>query len=336
MNVLVTGGAGYIGSHVVAELQAAGHQPVVFDNFSHSRPEVLQQLGQITGVKIPLVQADVRDYQAVLAALNIYRIEAVIHLAGLKVVGESLIEPLSYYEVNVHGTGVLMQALEAAGVFHLVFSSSAAIYGKSDVLPVHESQRANPSHPYGRSKWHAEQMLTDLAASNDRWHLVGLRYFNPVGCHPSVLIGEAPSKVASNLMPAVARVAAGLQPEVAVFGQDYPTVDGTGVRDFIHVRDLAQGHLAALSYLAHHPGWDVFNLGTGRGVSVLELISAFERACGHSIAYRIASRRPGDIAASFADVTKARQILGWVARHDLAAQCASAWDWQRVLSAVSS
>ncbi len=336
MNVLVTGGAGYIGSHVVAVLHAAGHHPVVLDNFSHSRPEVVQKLERLTGAKIPLVQADVRDDQAVLTALKIHEVEAVIHLAGLKVVGESFTDPLEYYEVNVHGTAVLARALEAAGVFHLVFSSSAAVYGKSDTLPVNESQRLDPAHPYGRSKWHAEQILADLAASDERWHLVGLRYFNPVGCHPSVLIGEAPSEIASNLMPAVARVAAGWQSEVEVFGQDYPTVDGTGVRDFIHVMDLAQGHLTALDYLVQHSGWDVFNLGTGRGVSVLELIAAFEQACGHSLAYRIASRRPGDIAASFADVTKAHQILGWVARHDLADQCASAWAWQQALSAAPS
>lgn len=335
MKVLVTGGAGYIGSHVVAVLHAAGYQPVVLDNFSHSRPEVLHQLTRLTGAHIPLVQADVRDEPAVVAALRAHRIQAVIHLAGLKVVGESLLDPLSYYAVNVHGTGVLLRALAAAGVFRLVFSSSAAVYGRSATLPVNESQALHPAHPYGRSKWHAEQVLADVAASDARWHLLGLRYFNPVGSHPSVLIGEAPAQLASNLMPAVAQVAAGLQPHVTIFGQDYPTADGTGVRDFIHVMDLAQGHLAALEYLERHPGWDVFNLGTGRGVSVLELIAAFERACGHSLPYRIAARRPGDIAASYADVRKAQTILGWVAQHDLAAQCASAWAWQQALLAPS-
>lgn len=326
--VLVTGGAGYIGSHAAVVLLEAGFQVVVLDNLSNSAAESLARVARIAGRAPGFVRGDLRDRALLDGLFARYDIGSVLHFAGLKAVGESVREPLRYYDNNVAGTLALCEAMAAAGVFTLVFSSSCTVYGDPTTVPIREDQPlGEPINPYGRSKRMVEQVLTDLAAADARWRVALLRYFNPVGAHESGLMGEDPNGVPNNLVPFIAQVAAGRLPELAVFGDNYPTADGTGVRDYIHVMDLAEGHLSALRAL-HRPGAQVWNLGTGRGYSVLEMIRAFEQACGRSIAYRVAPRRPGDVAACYADPGKAERELGWKARRDLAVMMQDTWRWQ--------
>jgi len=329
MKILLTGGTGYIGSHAAVALVQAGHDVVLYDNLSNSRADVAQRLERITGRSVTLVEGDVRDTTLLAPTLRAHAIDAVVHFAGLKVVGESVTAPLRYYANNVAGTVSLLQAMQDTGVRTLVFSSSANVYGEPRYLPVDEAHPTSPTNPYGRSKLHIEEMLADVAASDPDWRVACLRYFNPVGAHPSGLIGEDPNGVPANLMPFVAQVATGRRPRLNVFGNDYPTSDGTGVRDYIHVMDLVEGHLAALNFLLGHSGWHAFNLGTGRGCSVLEMVRVFEAASGHAVPCSIAPRRPGDVATSYASAEKARSQLGWVARRTLEEMCASTWNWQQ-------
>ena len=326
--VLVTGGAGYIGSHIVVELARVGHQPVIIDNFCNSTPSVIPRLARITGRAIPCVTADVRDKAALAKIFADHPIAAVVHCAGLKAVGEGEAHPLSYYDNNVGGALALVAAMTAAGVRRMVFSSSAAVYGQPDSNPVSEDAPLRPQNVYGRTKRIVEQLLEDLAAADRSWRIALLRYFNPAGAHSSAAIGEAPSGRPNNLVPLLGDVAAKNLAEIAIYGDDWPTSDGTGVRDYIHVMDLAAGHVAALAYLASTPGAVALNLGTGRGHSVLELIAAFERACGRTLPRRIAPRRPGDVAAYYADPSRAENVLGVRARRDIDAICADAWRWQ--------
>ncbi|WP_368648254.1 UDP-glucose 4-epimerase GalE [Castellaniella ginsengisoli] len=329
MNILLTGGTGYIGSHTATVLAQQGHHVVLFDNLSNSSEAVVGQLARILGAAPVFVRGDVRDEALLARTLRDHAIEAVIHFAGLKAVGESVEKPLDYFCNNVQGTLCLLQAMRAGGVRTLVFSSSATVYGEPQSLPLDERHPTRAVNPYGRSKLHIEEILSDLAASDPVWRLACLRYFNPVGAHDSGLIGESPRGVPNNLMPYVAQVAAGQRAELSVFGNDYPTLDGTGVRDYIHVMDLAEGHAAALGFLASHPGWHAINLGTGRGHSVLELVRAFEQASGRPVPYRIQPRRPGDVAACYADPAKARRDLGWTAARTLEDMCRSAWKYQQ-------
>jgi UDP-glucose 4-epimerase len=328
--VLVTGGAGYIGSHTCIELMAAGHQVVVVDNLCNSKRESLVRVERIAGQALQaFVQADVRDRAAMRAVFAAHDIDAVIHFAGLKAVGESVTKPIEYYDNNVSGTVALCGVMAEAGVRTLVFSSSATVYGDPASVPIREDFPTGPTNPYGRSKWMVEYLLQDLVVADPSWRIALLRYFNPVGAHESGLIGEDPNGLPNNLMPFVSQVAVGKLAELRVFGGDWPTPDGTGVRDYIHVLDLAQGHVRAIDYLAEHAGLLTVNLGTGRGYSVLEVVRAFEQASGRAVPYRIVDRRPGDIAQCYADPAHANRLLGWVARRDLAQMCADAWNWQR-------
>lgn len=331
MNILLTGGSGYIGSHTAALLARAGNHVVLYDNLCNSHADVVTRLNRIVGHSLVLVQGDVRDADLLERTLQERRIEAVVHFAGLKAVGESVAHPLAYYDNNVTGTLCLLWAMQRCGVRTLVFSSSATVYGHPHYLPLDERHPTSAVNPYGRSKLHAEEMLSDLAASDGDWRIACMRYFNPVGAHESGLIGEDPSGVPNNLMPYIAQVAAGHRDRLSVYGGDYDTPDGTGVRDFVHVADLADGHLAALNYLGRSEGagWHAFNLGTGQGYSVLEVVRAFERASGREVPYEIVARRTGDVAYSYASPDKARLILGWQARRGLDEMCASAWRWQR-------
>ena len=327
--VLVTGGAGYIGSHIVVELARVGHQPIVVDNFCNSSPSVIPRLRRVTDRQIPSITADVRDKAALSRIFAEHPIAAVVHCAGLKAVGEGEAQPLSYYDNNVGGAIALVAAMAEAGVKRMVFSSSAAVYGQPDKNPVTEDAPLRPHNVYGRTKRIVEQLLEDLAAADRSWRVALLRYFNPAGAHSSAAIGEAPSGRPNNLVPLLAGVAAQKLGEIDVYGDDWPTSDGTGVRDYIHVMDLAAGHVAALAYLASAPGAVALNLGTGRGHSVLELIAAFERACGRTIPRRVAPRRPGDVAAYYADPSRAEAVLGVRARRDIDDICADAWRWQQ-------
>ncbi|WP_430434333.1 UDP-glucose 4-epimerase GalE [Methyloversatilis sp.] len=328
--VLVTGGAGYIGSHTCIELMAAGHQVVVVDNLCNSKRESLTRVERIAGQALQaFVQADVRDRAAMRAVFAAHDIDAVIHFAGLKAVGESVAKPLEYYDNNVSGTVALCEVMAEAGVKTLAFSSSATVYGDPASVPIREDFPTGPTNPYGRSKWMVEYLLQDLVVADPSWRIALLRYFNPVGAHESGLIGEDPNGLPNNLMPFVSQVAVGKLAELRVFGGDWPTPDGTGVRDYIHVLDLAQGHVRAIDYLTEHTGLLTVNLGTGRGYSVLEVVRAFEQASGRAVPYRIVDRRPGDIAQCYADPAHANRLLGWVARRDLAQMCADAWNWQR-------
>lgn len=330
MNILVTGGAGYIGSHTVVELLAAGHQVCILDNLSNARASVIDRIARIAGRRPGFEQADVRDRAALNAVFAGSRYDAVIHFAGLKAVGESVARPLSYYDNNVGGSIVLADCMAKAGVFTLVFSSSATVYGQPHTVPVSEEAPLSVSNPYGRSKLMTEDVLRDSSAANPAWRIALLRYFNPAGAHASGLIGEDPEGIPNNLMPYVAQVAAGRLPELQVFGSDYETPDGTGVRDYIHVTDLARGHTAALAALAGRPpGLITLNLGTGRGYSVLDMVRAFETASGRRVPYRIAGRRPGDIAVCYADPARAKSVLGWQACLSLEAMCIDAWRWQQ-------
>jgi len=328
MTIFVTGGAGYIGSHTCVELLAAGHQVVVFDNFSNSQPESLARVALITGREPILVEGDIRDQVAIENAMRQYQCQAVIHFAGLKAVGESVAQPLAYYDCNVIGTLRLLAAMGNCGVRSLVFSSSATVYGEPQYLPLTEDHPLSATNPYGRSKLFIEDMLRDLYRSDPAWRIAVLRYFNPVGAHESGLIGEDPQGVPNNLMPFVAQVAVGRREYLNVWGDDYSTTDGTGVRDYIHVVDLAQGHLKALERL-NVPQCMEINLGTGLGYSVLEVVKAFERASGKAIPYRISPRRAGDVAACYADPARAAQDLGWTAQRNLEVMCRDHWNWQK-------
>lgn len=326
---LVTGGAGYIGTHTTLELLQAGFDVVVLDNLCNSSAESLARVAQLAGRTPVFVQGDVRDTALLSNLFATHPIAAVLHFAGLKAVGESVQKPLAYFDNNVAGTVSLCKAMARAGVFSLVFSSSATVYGEPETMPISESTpTSRPTNPYGRSKLMVEDMLSDLASSDARWRIGVLRYFNPVGAHKSGLIGEDPRGVPNNLLPYITQVAVGQLAELAVFGDDYPTPDGTGIRDYIHVVDLAEGHLKALAALHQQTGWHVWNLGTGQGYSVFEMLSAFEVASGRRIPYRIAPRRPGDIAQCWADSTKALKELGWQVRHGLPEMMADAWRWQ--------
>jgi len=329
--ILVTGGAGYIGSHTCVELLQAGFELTVFDNFSNSHPEAIARVQRITGKPVPLIRGDCRDRTALVAALRGSNATAVIHFAGLKAVGESVQQPLSYYDNNVVGTLRLLEAMGECGVKQLVFSSSATVYGDPQRLPLTEDHPLSATNPYGRSKLMVEEMLRDLQRSDASWRLCILRYFNPVGAHASGLIGEDPRGVPNNLLPFVAQVAVGRRASLNVWGGDYPTPDGTGVRDYIHVVDLALGHLKALQALERSTQMTeclTVNLGTGNGYSVLDIVKAFERASGKAVPYQIAARRPGDIASCYADPKHALAQLGWRAERGLTAMCADAWRWQ--------
>lgn len=329
MKTLVTGGAGYIGSHTTLALLQAGMDVVVLDNLCNSSAESLKRVGRITGREPVFVKGDIRDRELLARVFADHQVDAVLHFAGLKAVGESVTQPLRYFDNNVHGSQVLLQACADAGVFRLVFSSSATVYGDVAEMPISEScPVGQPTNPYGRSKLMVEDMLRDLAASDSRWRFGILRYFNPVGAHESGLIGEDPNGIPNNLLPYIAQVAVGKLDQLSVFGNDYDTPDRTGVRDYIHVMDLAEGHLRALEALQTRSGAHVWNLGTGRGYSVLEMVRAFEAASGRPVPYRIAPRRAGDVAICNADAVKAQQELGWKAQRGLPEMMRDAWRWQ--------
>ena len=328
MAVFVTGGAGYIGSHTIVELLTEGQQVVVLDNLSNSSEEALRRVEGITGKSVTFYQGDVLDAALLNEIFTKHDIKSVIHFAGLKAVGESVSLPLKYYQNNVTGTLVLCEAMAKANVKNLVFSSSATVYGDPASLPITEDFPTGATNPYGQSKLMVEHVLADLSASDPDWNIAVLRYFNPVGAHASGLIGEDPNDIPNNLMPFIAQVAVGKREKLSVFGGDYDTHDGTGVRDYIHVVDLAQGHLKALIKLNTNPGLVTYNLGTGQGYSVLDMVKAFEVACGKSLAYQFVERRPGDIAACYANPDKASKELGWVATHNIEDMANSSWHWQ--------
>lgn len=328
MRVVLTGGAGYIGSHTLVELLARGHEALVIDNYANSAPEALARVRRIAGRDFRIEEADVRDPAAMDRILGSFRPEAVIHFAGLKAVGEGEEKPLDYYDTNVGGTLVLLRAMAAAGCGRIVFSSSATVYGDPVYLPYDEAHPCAPTNVYGRTKWMAEQVLADWARATPGSAAVLLRYFNPVGAHESGLIGEDPQGIPNNLMPFIAQVAVGRRAKLGVFGADYDTRDGTGLRDYLHVVDLARAHVAALDHAAGTPGTSVFNIGTGEGTTVKEMLAAFSAACGRELPFEILPRRPGDLPAYYADPARARAVLGWQARHGLAEICASTWKWQ--------
>jgi len=327
--ILVTGGAGYIGSHCCVELLDAGHDVVVLDNFSNSSKDSIRRVEQLAGRSVLLEEVDLLDADETRRVMSAHPFEAVVHFAGLKAVGESVQEPLRYYHNNVTGTLNLLRAMGEVGTKKLVFSSSATVYGEPEHLPIQENCRTGATNPYGRSKLLIEQMLFDLAASHESWGFILLRYFNPVGAHESGLIGEDPGGVPNNLLPYVMEVAKGVRPHVRVFGDDYPTRDGTGVRDYIHVVDLAKGHLAALQRLQQQSGVAVYNLGTGTGFSVLEILDAAREATGRAIPHVIQARRPGDVAECYADPTLAERELGWRAERSLRTMVEDAWRWEQ-------
>ncbi len=327
-SVVLTGGAGYLGSHIAVELLASGWSVAVLDNLSNSSAVAVERAAELGGGPITLQVGDVRDEEAVETVLSRTRPTAVIHLAGLKAVEESVREPLRYYDNNVAGTATLLKVMERHGVRDIVFSSSATVYGEPERVPLTEDCRLAPVNPYGRTKLHIEEMLRDLVRGGGGWRAALLRYFNPVGAHPSGRLGEDPAGVPNNLLPIVMQAASGRRESVHVFGDDYPTPDGTCVRDYLHVVDLARGHLAALGSFDRIDGCRALNLGTGRGHSVLEVIDAAGAAAGRAIPYRITERRPGDVASTWADPTAASELLGWSARLGLADACADAWRWQ--------
>ncbi len=327
--ILVTGGAGYIGSHTCVALVEAGYSPLVLDNLCNSSAESLARVERICGTRPNLIEGDVRDAALLDRVLGEHQPQAVIHFAGLKAVGESVQQPLSYYDNNVVGTSCLLQAMQRAGLRNLIFSSSATVYGDPASVPIREHFPRSATNPYGRSKLMIEDILGDLHRADARWRLARLRYFNPVGAHPSGLIGEDPRGVPNNLMPYITQVAVGRLQRLRVFGGDWPTTDGTGVRDYIHVMDLAEGHVAALRHLLSHDGMFTVNLGTGQGVSVLQMVRAFERNSGRRVDYEIVERRDGDIAECWADATAAHELLQWKAVRDLDTICADAWRWQQ-------
>lgn len=328
MNILVTGGAGYIGSHTLIELLNAGHATIVIDNLSNSSRESLRRVEEITGKSVVFYEADVRDKNALDAIFTDHQIDAIIHFAGLKAVGESVTKALLYYQNNLESTLTLLDTMHRFNVRKLVFSSSATVYGDPEILPIPESAPRSATNPYGQTKLMIEQILQDISATNENWSITSLRYFNPVGAHPSGTIGENPNGIPNNLMPFVSQVAIGKRDSLSIFGNDYDTHDGTGVRDYIHVVDLAKAHLAAIEHLDHPDEYKAYNIGTGVGVSVLEIVKAFEAASGKTIAYQIVARRPGDIASCYADPSLAQQELGWKAEKTIRQACEDSWRWQ--------
>jgi UDP-glucose 4-epimerase len=328
MKVLVTGGAGYVGSHTCVSLLEAGHEVVVVDNLSNGSAQAIDAVRALTGKPLAFEVMDIRDTAALTRLLRQQGCEAVVHFAGLKAVGESVAQPLAYYDNNVVGSLSLLHAMQAAGTRRIIFSSSATVYGEPEFLPYTEAHPTRPSNPYGHTKLHIEQMLKDVCVSDSTWSAVVLRYFNPVGAHHSGDLGESPRGVPNNLMPYLTQVASGRRDHLTVFGSDYDTPDGTCVRDYLHVEDLADGHTQALAHALGHAGWHAFNLGTGHGLSVLELVNGFQQATGVPVPYRIGPRRSGDIAAFWSDSTRARDLLGWAPRRTLADMCRSAWLWQ--------
>jgi len=327
--ILVTGGTGYIGSHTVIELMTAGYEVFIVDNLCNSKASVLDRIELIVGRRPGFQQLDIRNRKGLRSLFESYHFEAVMHFAGLKAVGESVFHPLRYYDNNVVGSVVLFDAMADAGVRQLVFSSSATVYGDPHTVPIRENFPLSATSPYGRSKLMIEDILRDTEKSDARWRIALLRYFNPVGAHASGLVGEDPNGIPNNLMPFLTQVAAGKLPELSIFGNDYATPDGTGVRDYIHVVDLALGHVAALRALVSHTGILTVNLGTGRGYSVLELVNAFAKISGQAVPYKIVQRRPGDIAQCYADPSLAHDMLGWQATRDVDQMCADAWHWQK-------
>ena len=328
MTVLVTGGAGYIGSHTVVELLNAGFEVVVVDNLSNASEESLRRVKELTGKQFPFYPYDVRDREKLEKIFTAHKIDWVIHFAGLKAVGESVQKPILYYDNNLVSTLVLLETMQKYNVKQLVFSSSATVYGEPERLPLDEECRLSTTNPYGTTKLMQERILNDLYRSDNSWNIALLRYFNPVGAHPSGRIGEDPKGIPNNLMPYVAQVASGKLQKIGVFGNDYPTPDGTGVRDYIHVVDLARGHVAAIEKL-HEPGVHTYNLGTGKGYSVLDMVHAFEKACGKKLPYEIKPRRAGDVPACYASSAKAERELGWKAQYDLEDMCRDQWNWQK-------
>ena len=329
VNILLTGGAGYIGSHAAVVLSQAGHEVLLLDNFCNSRKSVLERLQMILGKTLPCVEGDVRDTALITKTLQDYKIDAVIHFAGLKAVSESVKNPIEYYANNVQGAISLLEAMKLADIKTLIFSSSATVYGNPQYLPIDEDHPTSATNAYGRSKLHIEEMLRDLANSDSKWKIICLRYFNPVGAHESGLIGEGSNGLPNNLMPYIAQVASGKLPYLNVYGNDYPTLDGTGVRDYIHVLDLAEGHLAALDYVKNYTGWIAINLGTGFGVSVIEMISSYQKVIDEKVPFNVVGRRLGDIASCYAKVDRAKNLLNWVAKKNLVDMCSSSWQWQR-------
>ncbi|MGM9618861.1 MAG: UDP-glucose 4-epimerase GalE [Oscillospiraceae bacterium] len=329
MSVLVTGGAGYIGSHTCVELLERGMDVVVIDNLVNSNPKSLERVEQITGKKLAFYKNDVRDRAALDRIFEKHDIDCAIHFAGLKAVGESVSMPLEYYDNNLNSTMTLCQAMRAHGVKNIVFSSSATVYSGDNAMPLREGCRTGScTNPYGWTKYMSEQILRDTAKADEEWSVVLLRYFNPIGAHSSGLIGEDPQGIPNNLMPYISQVAIGRREYLNVFGDDYDTPDGTGVRDYIHVVDLARGHVAAIDYMRTHKGEGVFNLGTGTGYSVLDMVKAFERVTGQKVPYRIAPRRPGDLGMVYADPAKSAEELGWKAQYGLDEMCRDTWAWQ--------
>ncbi len=330
MNILLTGGAGFIGSHTLVELLAAGHRAVVVDNLSNSSPEALERVRRIAGASAPLRRADIRDRAALDAVLDRDGpFDACIHFAGLKAVGESVRKPLEYYENNMGGTFSLLRSMREHGCRSIIFSSSATVYGDPARVPITEDcPKGRCTNPYGQTKSMLEEVLADVQRADPRWSVVLLRYFNPIGAHPSGLMGEDPAGIPNNLMPYITQTAIGKRPELGIFGDDYPTPDGTGVRDYIHVVDLARAHVAALGAVERGPGLSVYNIGTGQGYSVLDVVRAFERATGARVPYSIKPRRPGDVAACWCDPSKALRELGWRAEHSLEDMCRDSWRWQ--------
>jgi UDP-glucose 4-epimerase len=326
--ILITGGAGYIGSHACVELLGAGYKLVVIDNFSNSKPAVLGRVEQISGRPLTFMEVDIRDRGALRDVFRAHDIDAVIHFAGLKAVGESVAQPLRYYDNNISGSIALFEVMAESGVKTLVFSSSATVYGDPHSVPIREDFPLSATNPYGRSKLMLEEMLRDVFRADESWRIALLRYFNPVGAHESGTIGEDPNGIPNNLMPYITQVAIGRLPQLSVFGDDYPTPDGTGVRDYIHVVDLARGHLAALRALDGQPGVMTVNLGTGKGYSVLDMVRAFEQASGRPVPYRVVARRAGDVAQCYADASLAEYLLGWRAERGLDAMCRDSWRWQ--------
>ncbi len=330
MKILLTGGAGYIGSHTIIELDKAGHSVAVVDNLYNSNPKALERVGEIIGKQIPFYKADVRDAGALAKVFEAEHPQAVIHFAGLKAVGESVAKPLEYYHNNMTGTFILLDVMRKHGCKNIIFSSSATVYGDPAVIPITEQcPKGHCTNPYGKTKSMLEEVLMDVQKADPEWNVVLLRYFNPIGAHPSGKIGENPNGIPNNLMPYITQVAIGKRPELGVFGNDYDTHDGTGVRDYIHVCDLAAGHVCALKAIQGKCGLGIYNLGTGHGYSVLDVVKAFEKANGVRVPYVIKPRRPGDIATCYCDPSKAKKELGWVAQYGIEEMCRDSWNWQK-------
>lgn len=329
MKILLTGGAGFIGSHTIVELDNAGYEVVVVDNFINSKKESLERVAQIIGKQLPYYKADIRDREALEAVFSEHQFDAVIHFAGLKAVGESVAKPLEYYENNMSGTFVLLDVMRTHGCKNIIFSSSATVYGDPAIIPItEECPKGQCTNPYGQTKSMLEEVLKDVQRADKEWNVVLLRYFNPIGAHASGLIGENPNGIPNNLMPYITQTAIGIRKELGVFGNDYDTPDGTGVRDYIHVVDLALGHVAALKAIERKCGLAVYNLGTGHGYSVLDVVKAFEKANGLHVPYKIMPRRPGDIATCYCDPSKAKQELGWEAKYGIEDMCRDSWRFQ--------